>query len=101
MYSAKVADFYVPYIRPQENGYRTDVRSLSFTNQNGKVIKILANNVFSFSVACFDFYQPDANQIQFMLEGFDRGWREDIHEGGIFDGRPFGGTGLTGRRSFG
>ncbi|MDZ7604285.1 MAG: ATP-binding protein [Cyclobacteriaceae bacterium] len=38
-------------------------------------------NVFSFSVACFDFYEPEANQIQFMLEGYDRGWRQDLRDG--------------------
>ncbi len=38
-------------------------------------------NVFSFSVACFDFYEPAANQIQFMLQGYDRGWRKDIRDG--------------------
>ncbi|HRI58572.1 MAG TPA: two-component regulator propeller domain-containing protein, partial [Saprospiraceae bacterium] len=38
-------------------------------------------NVFSFSVACFDFHDPAASQIQFMLEGFDRGWRNDLRDG--------------------
>jgi signal transduction histidine kinase/ligand-binding sensor domain-containing protein len=38
-------------------------------------------NIFSFSVACFDFYEPEANQIQFMLEGYDRGWRQDVRNG--------------------
>jgi signal transduction histidine kinase/streptogramin lyase len=38
-------------------------------------------NVFSFSVACFDFYEPEVNQIQFMLEGYDRSWRQDIRDG--------------------
>ncbi|MBC2839779.1 two-component regulator propeller domain-containing protein [Robiginitalea sp. SC105] len=38
-------------------------------------------NTFAFSVACFDFYQPGANTIQFMLEGYDRGWRSDIRNG--------------------
>jgi beta-galactosidase len=48
-YSGKVSDLYFEYIRPQENGYRTDIRSLSFTNQNGKGIAITAPNLFSFS----------------------------------------------------
>lgn len=37
-------------------------------------------NVFSFSVACFDFNDPASNQIQFKLENFDRDWRQDLHE---------------------
>jgi signal transduction histidine kinase/ligand-binding sensor domain-containing protein len=39
-------------------------------------------NVFAFSVACFDFHDPAAIQIEFMLEGYDRlGWRKDLREG--------------------
>ena len=33
--TAKVEDLYVPYIRPQENGYRTDNRWISFKNSSG------------------------------------------------------------------
>ena len=49
LYNAKVADFYVPYIRPQENGNRTDVRNVSFLNNNKKGIKITAKNRIEFS----------------------------------------------------
>jgi signal transduction histidine kinase/ligand-binding sensor domain-containing protein len=38
-------------------------------------------NLFSFSVACFDFYDASSVQLQFMLEGFDKGWRKDVREG--------------------
>jgi beta-galactosidase len=49
-YSAMVKDFYVPYIRPQENGYRTDNRKASFTNASGYGIEIeKGSNYFSFS----------------------------------------------------
>ncbi|MEI8085129.1 MAG: glycoside hydrolase family 2 TIM barrel-domain containing protein [Paludibacter sp.] len=40
IYSSKVADQYVPYTRPQENGYKTDVRWLTLTNSKGTGIKI-------------------------------------------------------------
>ncbi len=49
VYSTKVKELYFPYIRPQENGYRTDIRSVSFTNTDGKGIKITAPKTFSFS----------------------------------------------------
>jgi beta-galactosidase len=48
-YAAKVKDLYFAYIRPQENGYRTDIRTLSFTNAGGKGIEISAPKTFSFS----------------------------------------------------
>jgi beta-galactosidase len=34
-YSCKIVDLKYDYIRPQENGYRTDVRSVSFTDDSG------------------------------------------------------------------
>jgi len=48
-YKAKVSDLYFPYIRPQENGYKTENRWVTFTNENGEGIKITAPNYFGFS----------------------------------------------------
>jgi len=48
-HEAKVADLYFEYIRPQENGNRTDIRTLSFTNSVGKGIEISAPQLFGFS----------------------------------------------------
>jgi beta-galactosidase len=48
-YQASVSDLYFPYIRPQENGYKTDTRWATFTNANGQGIKISSQNYFSFS----------------------------------------------------
>ncbi|NND09244.1 MAG: DUF4981 domain-containing protein [Saprospiraceae bacterium] len=41
-YSGMVQDLMYPYIRPQENGYRTDTRWISFTDPSGNGIKISA-----------------------------------------------------------
>jgi beta-galactosidase len=49
LYSAKVSELYVPYIRPQENGYKTDVRWVRFTNADGDGIQIEGNQLLSFS----------------------------------------------------
>jgi len=38
-------------------------------------------NLFALSVALFDFYDASSNQLQFMLEGYDRVWRNDIRNG--------------------
>jgi beta-galactosidase len=49
-YSSKVSDLYFPYIRPQENGNRTDVRTVSFVNSSEIGIKISAvDELLSFS----------------------------------------------------
>ena len=49
LYRSSVEDFYFPYIRPQENGYKTDVRWVAFANEQGKGIKIIATDLISFS----------------------------------------------------
>jgi len=48
----------VPYILPQENGNRTDVREFSLTNENGKVLRVSGSgsssgNGFDFSAGHF------------------------------------------------
>ncbi len=40
IYNSTVKDQYTPYIRPQENGYKTDVRWLVLQNNSGSGIKI-------------------------------------------------------------
>ena len=47
-YTASVSDLYFAYIRPQENGYKTDVRWVTFTNSNGKGVKIEGPKLLSF-----------------------------------------------------
>ncbi|WP_372756109.1 glycoside hydrolase family 2 TIM barrel-domain containing protein [Mariniflexile sp.] len=48
-YEASVDDLYFPYIRPQENGYKTETRWVSFTNNIGNGIKVTASDLVSFS----------------------------------------------------
>lgn len=36
IYESKVKDQYVPYTRPQENGYKTDIRWFTLTDEGGK-----------------------------------------------------------------
>ncbi len=42
-YSADVSELMYDYIRPQENGYRTDVREVAFVNDAGQGIQISAD----------------------------------------------------------
>ncbi len=45
LYESKVKDQYVPYIRPQENGYKTDVRWAAFSNANNNGLLVVAGNM--------------------------------------------------------
>lgn len=43
LYSSTVSDQYVPYVRPQENGYKTDVRWFSLADNDGGIIVMSAD----------------------------------------------------------
>ena len=51
VYTSKVKDQYVPYIRPQENGYKTDTRWLALSDEEhlGLLIVTGSTNLLSFS----------------------------------------------------
>ncbi|MGL4292769.1 MAG: glycoside hydrolase family 2 TIM barrel-domain containing protein [Bacteroidales bacterium] len=67
VYKQTVAEQYVPYVRPQEHGHKTDVRALKLTDakQNGFVV--IANGLFGFNashlpLSLLDGTQEVANQ---------------------------------------
>jgi beta-galactosidase len=49
LYESTVADQYTPYIRPQENGYKTDTRWLTLTDENGTGILVSGAPFISFA----------------------------------------------------
>ena len=49
-YKNVVADHYVPYMRPQENGYKTDTRWLSLHNGDNVGLLVVADDQIGFSV---------------------------------------------------
>ena len=49
IYSGKVADQYFKYVRPQENGYKTDVRWFELRNENGVGIRVTGEPLVGFS----------------------------------------------------
>jgi beta-galactosidase len=49
LYESTVADQYVPYIRPSENGYKTDTRWLTLTDENGTGILVSGNPLICFA----------------------------------------------------
>lgn len=49
LYAGKVADQYFNYVRPQENGYKTDVRWFELRNPNGMGFRVSSKNKLGFS----------------------------------------------------
>ena len=44
LYTSSVKDQYVPYIRPQENGYKTDVRWVALSNEKNNGLLVVAKD---------------------------------------------------------
>ncbi|MBN2012222.1 DUF4981 domain-containing protein [candidate division KSB1 bacterium] len=65
LYKSAVAEQYVPYIRPQENGHRTEVRWLALTNANGSGLLVVADSLIEF------------NALNNPVEDFDAGPDKD------------------------
>jgi beta-galactosidase len=61
IYESTVADQYTPYIRPQENGYKTDTRWLLLTNDNEDGLLVTGDPVICFEALNYihdDFESP-------------------------------------------
>jgi len=61
LYSSKVQDWYVPYIYPQENGYKTDVRWVTLTDESGTGIRIAGDMPLGIGAAhnCLEDYESE------------------------------------------
>lgn len=55
IYKGTVDELYVPYVRPQENGYRTDVRWLSVNNGTGCGVLIQGQPLICFSALPYTY----------------------------------------------
>lgn len=75
-YKSTVADMYVPYVRPQENGHRTDVRWVALTNNDESGLLIVADSLVGF------------NALNNPVEDFDAGIDKDKNLRHINDINP-------------
>ncbi|MDP2112928.1 MAG: glycoside hydrolase family 2 TIM barrel-domain containing protein, partial [Bacteroidota bacterium] len=71
MYSGSVAEQYVPYLIPQENGNKTDVRWATLQNTQGVGVKISASEPFSFSAQNVQSDNLSRAWYPFQLKPFD------------------------------
>ncbi len=70
-YSMPVKDLAYDYIRPQENGYRTDVRWLELTNADGAGLKIKGTPMFCFNAqytSQANFFTPEGKRIRYTID---------------------------------
>jgi beta-galactosidase len=58
-YAMSVDDLYFPYVRPQENGYRTDVREVAFTDEQGMGLCFKGQPLLGFAAQYYDMFDYD------------------------------------------
>ncbi|WP_027136578.1 glycoside hydrolase family 2 TIM barrel-domain containing protein [Gaetbulibacter saemankumensis] len=85
LYESKVADQYVPYIRPQENGYKTDVRWVALSNNNNTGLMVVADNVAK-GLGISALHMP--NEDFDTAEGLNYGKVDDVDVEYRIDGIP-------------
>jgi beta-galactosidase len=71
VWSGSVADQLVPYLIPQENGNKTDVRWTEFRNGQGRGIRISGKELFSFSALPVQSDNLSRALYPFQLKPFD------------------------------
>jgi beta-galactosidase len=71
VYSGSVAEQYVPYLIPQENGNKTDVRWTTLQNALGVGVKISASEPFNFSAQNVQSDNLSRAWYPFQLKPFD------------------------------
>jgi beta-galactosidase len=71
LYESTVTDQYVPYVRPQENGNKTDVRWVTFTNTNGKGLKFSGEPLLSIAALHFSIADMDPGETKKNLHPCD------------------------------
>ena len=67
VYRQTVTDQFYPYIRPQENGNKTDIRYWKMINEAGKGIQIVAEQPFSASALHYTIEQLDEGMTKHQM----------------------------------
>ncbi|MGN0463530.1 MAG: glycoside hydrolase family 2 TIM barrel-domain containing protein, partial [Acutalibacteraceae bacterium] len=62
IYEKSVSDLEHHYMRPQENGQRTDVRSMQITDENGRGLSFTMNGRTPFCFACYHYTINDLDK---------------------------------------
>jgi len=74
VYKSTPEEQYFPYIRPQENGYKTDTRWLALQDSTGKGVMIIGEPLVSFSA------------LNFTMEDLDQGTKQNYQH--TYDLKP-------------
>lgn len=96
LYKSKVADQYFKYVRPQENGYKTEVRWFELRNENGQGIRVSGQPELGFSV----HHNPLEDFDQLTHKDF-RHTNDIVKKDGVFINLDLKMMGVAGDNSWG
>lgn len=65
LYNQSVDEQFFPYVRPQENGTKTDIRYMTLLNSSGSGLKVVSEAPFS------------ASALHHSIESLDEGWQKE------------------------
>ena len=74
LYCAKVPDMYFPYVMPQENGNRTDVRWMELKSDDGTVLRFGGLDLFDFNVQNYSDTALNESKTTHELKRGDGTW---------------------------
>ena len=77
VYESTVIEQYFPYVRPQENGYKTDTRWLVLTDHQGIGLKITGMPMFEFSA------------LNYSIDDLDQGTKKNYRHTNDLELRDF------------
>ncbi|PKP35541.1 MAG: beta-galactosidase [Bacteroidetes bacterium HGW-Bacteroidetes-17] len=78
-YRSNVIEQYFPYVRPQENGYKTDVRSLKIVNDRGYGLEFIGEPTLGFSALHYSIDDLDQLTKENYKHLNDLNPREEIY----------------------
>ncbi len=91
LYALDAADFHFPYVEPQESGNRTDTFWVSFTDADGKGIRVKGDSQINFNVSPYTLGELETRKHPWDLEPCG-GWVVYL---------DYGQMGLAGENSWG
>ncbi len=84
LYTSKVSDQYVPYIRPQDNGYKTDVKWVALSDSNDNGLLVVSGNKKGLGISALHMPNEDFD----TTAGLSYSNKEKIDEAYQIDGIP-------------
>jgi len=91
LYALDAADFYFPYVEPQESGNRTDTYWAEFADQSGRGIRVSGDPKINFNVSPYTLDELESRKHPWELKPCD-GWVIYL---------DYGQMGLAGENSWG